>query len=63
MLHEDKQYFPDAEEVFGQGVDARVEEMDHQPMTKPIIEPIKTKMHMVEISKIPETKYETSYMV
>jgi len=32
-------------------------------MTKPIIEPIKTKMHMVEISKIPETKYETSYMV
>ena len=30
VLHEDKQYYPEAEKIFGKGVEALVEEEDHQ---------------------------------
>jgi len=39
VLHEDKQYYADAELVFGKGVETLVMEEDTQPLTKPIIEP------------------------
>jgi 116 kDa U5 small nuclear ribonucleoprotein component len=39
-LYEDKQFYPEAEKVFGKDVEALVEEEDHQPITKPIIEPV-----------------------
>ena len=29
MLHEDKQYYPEAEQVYGKDVEALVEEEDH----------------------------------
>jgi U5 small nuclear ribonucleoprotein component len=29
VLHEDKQYYPEAEKVYGAGVEAIVEEEDH----------------------------------
>ncbi|KAJ2746924.1 hypothetical protein GGI19_006376, partial [Coemansia pectinata] len=43
VLHEDKKYYPDAEEVFGPGVEALVQEEDTQPLTEPIIAPIKVR--------------------
>lgn len=45
VLHEDKQYYPEASEVFGAGVETMVEEEDHQPITKPIIEPVDDKFN------------------
>ena len=39
ILHEDKQYYPDAEQIYGNGVETLVMEEDAQPLTKPIIEP------------------------
>lgn len=33
VLHEDKQYYPEAAKVYGAGVEAMVEEEDHQPLT------------------------------
>ena len=62
VLHEDKQYYAGAEEVFGKDVEALIEEEDHQPLTKPIIEPPKTKMHVVLTKEVPETKYSIDYM-
>lgn len=62
VLHEDKQYYPEAEKVFGKGVEAMIEEEDHQPLTVPIVEPPKTKFHTVMTTKIPETKYEIDYL-
>ena len=62
VLHEDKQYYPEAEQIFGKGVEAIVEEEDHQPLTQPIIEPPKTKFHQVFRQKIPETHYSIEYM-
>ena len=41
VLHEDKQYYPDAERVFGQDVEALVMEEDAQPLDVPIIAPPK----------------------
>ena len=62
VLHEDKQYFPEAAEVFGKDVEALVEEEDHQPLTQPIIEPPKTKFHTVMTTKVPALKYSVEYM-
>ncbi|RYG55439.1 hypothetical protein EON66_05295, partial [archaeon] len=42
VLHEDKQYYPDAEEVYGEA-EVLVQEEDTQPLTQPIIAPIATK--------------------
>lgn len=41
VLHEDKKYFPSAMEVYGESVQVLVEEEDAQPLTEPIIAPIK----------------------
>ena len=62
VLHEDKQYYPEAEKIFGKGVEALVEEEDHQPLTQPIIEPPKEKFHQVFTKNIPKLKYSAEYM-
>lgn len=41
VLHEDKKFFPSAMEVYGDSVQVLVEEEDAQPLTEPIIAPIK----------------------
>ena len=41
VLHEDKQYYPEAEKVFGKDVEALVQEEDAQPLDVPIIAPPK----------------------
>nr|CAG4711326.1 unnamed protein product [Naegleria fowleri] len=49
VLHEEKQYYPSAEEVYGEDVETMVEDEDRQPLEKPIIEPIKkTVWNLVE---------------
>ena len=41
VLHEDKKYYPTAEEVYGPDVETLVFEEDTQAITQPIIEPVK----------------------
>lgn len=43
VLHEDKKYYPTAEEVYGPEVETIVQEEDTQPLTEPIIKPVKAK--------------------
>ncbi|KAH9929728.1 P-loop containing nucleoside triphosphate hydrolase protein [Fomitopsis serialis] len=43
VLHEDKQYYPTAGEVYGQDVETIVQEEDAQPLTEPIIAPVKVR--------------------
>ena len=62
VLHEDKQYYPEAEKIYGQGVEALVEEEDHQPLTQPIIEPVKDKFSQLYEKEIPKTFYSDLYM-
>lgn len=63
MLHEDKKYYPEASEVYGAGVEALVQDEDTQPLTEPIIQPIKVKKFSVTEKDAPETVYDKRYLV
>lgn len=47
VLHEDKKYYATALEVYGEGVETLVQEEDTQPLTEPIIKPIKLRRFQV----------------
>lgn len=48
VLHEDKKYYPTAEETYGKGTETLVQEEDAQPLEVPIIAPAVTKMIEVD---------------
>lgn len=53
VLHEDKKYYPSALEVYGPGVETLVQEEDAQPLTEPIIAPVKRrKFQVIKFSQI-----------
>lgn len=58
ILHEDKQYYPSAEDVYGADVETLVQEEDAQPLTEPIIAPIKVRKWTVEEKDMPETRFD-----
>lgn len=59
VLHEDKKFFPSAMEVYGESVQVLVEEEDAQPLTEPIIAPIKEVFIDNVTSLETLTKYST----
>lgn len=60
VLHEDKKYYPDAEDVY-EGAEVRVEEEDSQPLTEPIIAPVK-KMDFDHLeTSMPATTYNREF--
>ena len=58
ILHEDKKYYPSASEVYGQDVETLVQEEDAQPLTEPIIAPVKIRKWNVEEKDMPETRFD-----
>ena len=49
VLHEDKKYYPTASEVYGPEVETIIQEEDAQPLTEPIVAPVrKNKFQHVE---------------
>jgi len=62
VLHEDKQYYPSALQVYGEEVETLVQEEDTQPLTQPIIEPIKEKKFVHFEQNLPETTYSMEYL-
>ena len=62
VLHEDKKYYPTALEVYGPGVETLVQEEDAQPLTEPIIAPIKKKRFQVAEQELPETTYDMDFL-
>uniref|UniRef100_K3WMC9 Tr-type G domain-containing protein n=1 Tax=Globisporangium ultimum (strain ATCC 200006 / CBS 805.95 / DAOM BR144) TaxID=431595 RepID=K3WMC9_GLOUD len=61
VLHEDKKYYPDAHEVYGDA-ETLVMEEDAQTIETPIIEPVKIKSFSVLEKEIPKTTYSTEFM-
>lgn len=62
VLHEDKKYYPTPGEVFGPDVETITHEEDTQPLTKPIIEPVKkNKFEHVE-QDLPQTTYQIEFL-
>ncbi|KJZ76975.1 hypothetical protein HIM_03852 [Hirsutella minnesotensis 3608] len=62
ILHEDKQYYPTAEQVYGADVDTRVEEVDALPLTAPIIAPVEVKKFKVEEADLPPVFFDRTFM-
>ncbi|KAL9088745.1 MAG: hypothetical protein Q9165_006054 [Trypethelium subeluteriae] len=62
VLHEDKQYYPTAQQVYGPDVETLVQEEDTQPLTQPIIEPVVQKKFSVEETELPPVQFSRSFM-
>ncbi|PFH49056.1 hypothetical protein AMATHDRAFT_63987 [Amanita thiersii Skay4041] len=63
VLHEDKQYYPSAQDVYGADVETMVQEEDAQPLSEPIIAPIKVRKWTVEEKDMPETRYDKGFLL
>lgn len=63
VLHEDKKYYPSASEVYGEDVEALVQEEDTQPLTQPIVEPVKIRRFGIVEKDLPETRFERRFMM
>lgn len=62
VLHEDKKYYPTAEEVYGQDVETIVQEEDTQALTEPIIAPVKKKKFSHVEQEFPNTVYNLEFL-
>lgn len=61
ILHEDKKYYPTAQEVYGEDVETMVQEEDAQPLSEPIVAPVKVRKWAVEEKGLPETRFDKGY--
>ena len=62
MLHEDKQYYPTAQQVYGEDVETMVQEEDLQPLSQPIIAPVQQKKFVVQEADLPPVYFSRDFM-
>ncbi|KAL3438588.1 P-loop containing nucleoside triphosphate hydrolase protein [Aspergillus tetrazonus] len=62
ILHEDKQYYPSAQQVYGEDVETLVQEEDAQPLSEPIIAPVTQKKFAIEESELPPVFFSREFM-
>jgi U5 small nuclear ribonucleoprotein component len=58
VLHEDKKYYQTAAETYGEDVETMVQEEDAQPLTEPIVAPIKVRSFAVQEKDLPTTRFD-----
>ena len=62
ILHEDKQYYPTAQQVYGENVETMVQEEDTQSLAQPIIAPVKQKKFTVQEADLPPVFFSRDFM-
>ncbi|KAI9765109.1 MAG: hypothetical protein M1840_007816 [Geoglossum simile] len=62
ILHEDKQYYPTAQQVYGPGVETLVQEEDAQPLSQPIIAPVQKKKFTIQEADLPPVHFSRGFM-
>ncbi|KAL5365760.1 P-loop containing nucleoside triphosphate hydrolase protein [Aspergillus floccosus] len=62
ILHEDKQYYPSAQQVYGQDVETLVQEEDTQALSEPIIAPVQQKKFAIEEAELPPVYFSREFM-
>ena len=62
ILHEDKQYYPTAQQLYGPDVETMVQEEDAQPLTQPIIAPVTQKKFQVQERDLPPVFHSREFM-
>lgn len=63
ILHEDKQYYPSASDLYGADVETLVQEEDAQPLSEPIVAPIKVRKWTVEEKDMPQTRFDKGFLL
>lgn len=63
VLHEDKNYYPSAQQVYGRDVETVVHDEDLQPLTVPIIAPPKVPKTLLKERSTPETTYDKQFLI
>ena len=62
ILHEDKKYYPSAEEVYGSEAEIIIAEEDTQALETPIIAPLKNKVFASVEKSLPETTFDFQFL-
>ncbi|KAJ5173990.1 Translation elongation/initiation factor/Ribosomal beta-barrel [Penicillium coprophilum] len=62
ILHEDKQYYPSAQQVYGEDVETMVQEEDAQPLSEPIIAPVQQKKFAITETELPPVHFSREFM-
>jgi U5 small nuclear ribonucleoprotein component len=62
ILHEDKQYYPSASDVYGPDVEVLVQEEDTQSLAQPIIAPIVQKKFAVQEADLPPVHFKREFL-
>lgn len=62
ILHEDKQYYPTASQMYGEDVETMVQEEDAQPLSVPIVAPVTQKKFQVQEADLPPVHYSREFM-
>ncbi|OQD78517.1 hypothetical protein PENDEC_c001G03170 [Penicillium decumbens] len=62
ILHEDKQYYPSAQQVYGADVETLVQEEDAQPLSEPIIAPVQQKKFAITETELPSVYFSREFM-
>ncbi|KAI0106690.1 P-loop containing nucleoside triphosphate hydrolase protein [Daldinia grandis] len=62
ILHEDKQYYPTAQQVYGADVETLVQEEDAQPLSQPIVAPVDIKKFSIEEVDLPPVHFDRNFM-
>ncbi|KAK5720918.1 hypothetical protein LTR15_006880 [Elasticomyces elasticus] len=63
VLHEDKQYYPSASQLYGPDVETLVQEEDTQTLAQPIVAPVERKRYTVVEDDLPKVNFDRGYMV
>ncbi|KAJ3132209.1 hypothetical protein HK100_005574 [Physocladia obscura] len=64
VLHEDKKYYPSAEEIYGVDVETLVQDEDTQPLSVPVIAPPKKPKTLVTEAnnEMPQTSFDAAFL-
>lgn len=62
VLHEDKQYYPTASQVYGPDVETLVQEEDTQTLAQPIVAPVEKETFTVEEADLPNVTFDRTFM-
>ncbi|KAK4946116.1 hypothetical protein LTR66_014332, partial [Elasticomyces elasticus] len=62
VLHEDKQYYPTAQQVYGADVETLVQEEDTQSLAQPIVAPVVQKKFTIQEDGLPPVFFKRVFM-
>ena len=62
VLHEDKQYYPSASQLYGPDVETLVQEEDTQTLQQPIVAPVEHKKFTVEEADLPPVNFDRGFL-